>query len=70
MMIVVTTKNSMTPELINEVNAENYQYSRWEREQKNKILALTDTRKKQSLWNALFPKMTHDDAWMDNATVF
>jgi hypothetical protein len=59
-----------TPETINEVNAENYQYSCWEREQKNKILALSNPSKKQVLWNQLFPKMAHDDNWMLEAKVF
>lgn len=39
------------------VNAEDYAYSVWEREQKNKILAMSDSQKKQERWNKLFIKM-------------
>jgi hypothetical protein len=60
----------MTTETIMEMQAEERVYQAWVREQKNKILSLADTKKKQSLWNTLFPKMTRDDSWMDSATVW
>ncbi len=60
----------MTPETINELNAENYQYQKWERELRNKILSIHDTKKKQKLWRENFPVMTLDDSWMSEAVTF
>ena len=42
----------------------------WEREKKNQILKLSDSNKKQALWNKLFPKVQTDDSWMLTAKVF
>jgi hypothetical protein len=60
----------MSPETINEVNAENYQYQKWERELKNKILSIHDIQKKQKLWRENFPVMTLNDDWMYEAVTF
>lgn len=74
MMIVQTItmmdKISMTTDTIMEMQAEDRAYFAWVREQKNKILALTNTQKKQMLWSKLFPPFQSDDSWMDNATVW
>jgi hypothetical protein len=45
----------MTPETINEINREEYVYQQWLREQKNKILAMHDVKKKQAAWHRIFP---------------
>ena len=61
----------MPPEIINEVNTENYQYSVWERAEKNRILNLgCDTSKKTALWQSKFPRFISDDSWMETATVW
>lgn len=57
-------------DMINVQNTESYQYSQWEREQKNKILAMHDTQKKQMAWQRMFPKMERSDDWMLIANVF
>lgn len=57
-------------DMINEQNRENYLYPQWEREQKNKILAMHDTKKKQTAWQRLFPRTESSDDWMLNANVF
>ena len=57
-------------DIIKEINAENYAYSRWEREQKNKILAMHDTKKKQKAWQRLFSRTEQSDEWMLSAKVF
>lgn len=33
----------------------------WEREEKNRILNMTNVQKKQSLWNRLFPQPTYSE---------
>lgn len=53
-----------------EVQAEEWGYKKWEREQKNRILAMHDQKKKQEAWNKLFPVMVLDDSWLNNADVF
>lgn len=60
----------MTIDTIMEMQAEERAYRTWEREEKNRILALTNTQKKQTLWSKLFPPFQSDDSWMDSATVW
>jgi len=46
---------------VNEINSENYQYSKWEREQKNIILGMSNVARKQTLWTQLFPRPTYSE---------
>lgn len=46
------------------VYQEEQEYKKWEREQKNKILAMRDPQKKQKMWRELFPTMTLDDEYL------
>ena len=39
-------------------------YKKWEREQKTRILHITDYKRKQAEWNKLFPIMTLDDEYL------
>lgn len=39
-------------------------YQAWVREQKNRILSMTNTVKKQIEWNKLFPTMTRSDDYL------
>ena len=48
----------------NEVVRENKAYQVWEKEQKNKILGMVDSVKKQAAWRQLFPEVTHDDSFL------
>jgi len=56
---------------INQENTINYRIRLEEREIKNKILAMSDTKKKQVEWNKHFPPLqaTNDD-WLLSAKVF
>ena len=63
-------KTNMSLDTIMEMQAEERAYRKWEREEKNRILSLTNSQKKQTLWSKLFPPFKSDDSWMDNATVF
>jgi len=42
---------------INEINAEEKAYKKWERERKNSILSMTNAQRKQEEWNELYPKL-------------
>jgi len=55
---------------VNTVNKENYAYTLWEREKKNKILAMSDSVKKQEVWRKYFPLVERSDEWMLSAQVF
>ena len=43
------------PDTVKEIKAEEKAYSRWEREQKNLILSMSNIEKKQKMWHKLFP---------------
>jgi len=60
------------PDTINQENTINYRIRLEEREIKNKILALSDIkRKKQIEWNKHFPPMqAMNDDWLLTAKVF
>lgn len=60
----------MTPDTIMEMAREEVVYQEWVREEKNRILRMSDTRKKQGAWDKLFPPMQHDDSWMLTAKIF
>jgi len=53
-----------------EMAREEVVYQEWVREEKNRILRMSDTRKKQGAWDKLFPPMQHDDSWMLTAKIF
>lgn len=55
---------------INTINQEAYMVTFWEREQKNKILKMSNVQRKKEVWNKLFPKMKQSDDWMLTANVF
>lgn len=42
---------------VNLQNKENWEYLKWEREQKNHILSMTNTNRKQEEWRKLFPQV-------------
>lgn len=56
--------------IIMEVQSEESAYRKWERAEKNRILAMTNQQKKRDAWSKLFPVMVLDDAWLNEATVF
>ena len=43
----------------NTVHKENMAYSIYEKEERNRILAMTNPKRKQEAWKALFPKPTY-----------
>jgi len=50
----------------NTYHFEEQAYKKWEREEKNRILSMTDTRRKQQAWKHFFPIMTLDDSYLNN----
>jgi len=50
----------------NTVHFEEQPYRKWEREKKNQILSMTNTRRKQEEWSKLFPIMTLDDSYLNS----
>ena len=55
---------------LRDINREEKVYREWQREQKNKILAMSNPVKKQARWNEVFPPFEHSDDWMLEAKVF
>ena len=53
-----------------EIKAEERAYQVWEREQKNRILAMNNFDKKRAAWKLLFPQVEHSDDWMLQANMF
>ncbi len=43
----------------NTVHRENMAYSIYEKEERNRILAMTNPKRKQEAWSILFPKTTY-----------
>jgi len=60
----------MEPDTIQQLNLEERAYSKWEREQKNCILAMSNTKKKQEAWNKIMSPFVSSDDWMLSAVVF
>lgn len=50
----------------NTFHFEEQSYKKWEREKKNQILSMTDTRRKQEEWSKVFPVMTLDDSYLNS----
>jgi len=49
----------------NTVKAEERQYQAWERTEKNRILAMSSTEKKQAAWRLLFPQVESSDDYLN-----
>ena len=47
-----------------EIKAEERAYEKWEREVRNRILSMTNQKRKQELWSQYFPVMTLDDSYL------
>ena len=59
------------PDTINQENTIDYKIRLEEREIKNKILALSDTKKKQVAWNKHFPPVQAiNNEWLLSGKVF
>lgn len=54
----------MDEDFYNGLAKEEQGYRAWVREQKNRILSMTNTVKKQVEWNKLFPTMQHSDDYL------
>lgn len=61
---------NMDEDTLTQIQNEERVYYTWERETKNRILAMANTEKKQKLWSKYFPRVEHDDRWMVEAKVF
>jgi hypothetical protein len=53
-----------------EIKAEERAYQVWEREQKNKILAMNNFDKKRAAWKLLFPQVEHSEQWELSVSIF
>lgn len=61
----------LTSDNAKEIKAEERAYQAWEREQKNRILAMSNVQKKQRAWNELFPPFVHDESYLlDKSMIF
>jgi len=47
-----------------EIKAEERAYRDWERQEKNRILNMSNVQKKQEAWRQLFPQVTHSDDYL------
>lgn len=54
----------MDTDTLNLIHKEESQYYKWVNEEKNRILRMTNTERKQKEWSLLFPKMVHDDSYL------
>jgi hypothetical protein len=48
----------------NEVKREEREYEAWQIKEKNRILSVSNQKRKQKMWNRLFPQVTHSDAYL------
>lgn len=60
------TNMHYSPEYYNDLIAEERGYKKWEQEQKNKILRMTNPKRKQEEWNKLFPIMQLDNDYLNS----
>lgn len=50
----------------NEVRMEERQHELWQRDQKNRILKMTNSKRKQAEWNKVFPPLSPpDDSYLE-----
>jgi hypothetical protein len=50
---------------VKDIKAEERAYTLWEREQKNRIFAMSNVQRKQAAWNKLFPQVEHSDDYLN-----
>lgn len=53
---------------VNDTVFEERQYQAEARKEKNRILAMTDSKKKQAEWKRLFPPYTQDDSYLESTS--
>ena len=46
----------MDIDTLNQIKAEERQYEQWQINERNRILRVSDQKRKQEMWNKLFPK--------------
>ena len=51
----------MDIDTLNQISREERGYREWEREQKNRILSMSNVQKKQVLWRELFPQPIYSE---------
>lgn len=51
---------------VKDIKAEERQYELWQRDQKNRILKMANTQRKQEEWNKIFPPLSPpDDSYLE-----
>ena len=55
---------------VKDIKAEERAYQTWVRDEKNRILSMTDSRRKQEAWRLLFPQVVSSDDWLLSAKVW
>jgi hypothetical protein len=53
-----------------EIKAEERAYRDWERQEKNRILNMSNVQKKQTAWSLLFPQVEHSEQWELSVSIF
>jgi len=54
----------------NDVVLEERAYQTWVKDEKNRILSMNDSRRKQEQWRLLFPQVESSDDWLLSAKVW
>lgn len=55
---------------VKDIKAEERAYQTWVKDEKNRILGMTDSRRKQEQWRNLFPQVVGSDDWLLGAKVW
>ena len=55
---------------VRDIKAEEQAYETWLRTEKNRVLNMSDSRRKQEAWKQLFPQMVCSDDWLLGAKVW
>lgn len=58
----------MPPYFYNDLKAEEKEHYQWVKEQKKKILNMSNVKEKQKAWSLLFPKWEQDDSYLENTS--
>jgi len=55
---------------VKDIKAEERAYQTWVKDEKNRILSMSDTVKKQREWRKLYPQVVSSDDWLLSAKVW
>ena len=58
------------PDSVKDIKAEERAYQTWVKDEKNRILSMSNTVKKQREWRKLYPQVESSEGWELSAIVF